>query len=193
MLDERELLRQAKGGRREAFEALVGEYQNRIYRFIVHMIGREQVAEDLTQETFLKAVRGFPRFELREQPGGEGSPFGAWLFTIARNTCRDWIRRREPLRLEDPEDLAERPVAMAEEEEIDPGEWERRKEELARAVESLPPAQREVVKLRIHSGLRFEEIAEVMSAPLGTTLARMHYALGHLRRALVKPSREVSR
>jgi RNA polymerase sigma-70 factor (ECF subfamily) len=103
-----------------------------------------------------------------------------YLLTIARNLCRDRFRRRavatddEPL--DDCPDDTPRPDESAEHAE--------RRRKLIAAVEQLPEALREVVALRLGSGLKFEEIAELLGAPLGTVLSRMHSAVQRLRQHL---------
>jgi len=83
-----ELIRGLKAGRPEAFERLVREYGDRIYRFVKRLAG-ERTAEDLTQEVFIRVHRSIESY----RPEGR---FESWLFTIANNLCIDQARRRKP-------------------------------------------------------------------------------------------------
>ncbi len=158
-----------KAGDSSAFETLVREYGDRLYRFCLRMVGATE-AEDVVQETFLRVHRSIGAY----QPTGR---FESWLFTIANHLALDSIRRRPALAAEtgDPvdargpeEDLAHREVQDA----------------FLRAVERLPEDQKQVFLLREEAGLSFKEIAQVTGCPLNTALGRMHYAMLHLRRSL---------
>ena len=148
--DEERLLRAAQKGDRPAFAALVERYWDRLYRWLHHLTHDRHMAEDLTQEAFLKAFAGLDRFR-------PGTNFAAWLFRIAHNAFanqyRASARKREPL----PDDLAAR--------DRDPLEEAQGREELAelaRAVGRLPTEFRAALLLRAEQGLSFREIAEVL-------------------------------
>jgi RNA polymerase sigma-70 factor (ECF subfamily) len=173
-----ELIRGLKNGRPEAFERLVREYGDRIYRFVKRLSG-ERPAEDLTQEVFIRVHRSIETY----RPEGR---FESWLFAIANNLCIDHARRRKPeASLSDvDEGLAPERFAASSAEPLDRLEEEERKRALLRAVERLPWEQRQVFLLREEAGLSFREIAEVTGCPLNTALGRMHYAMEALRKSL---------
>lgn len=191
MLDVDDLVLQAKRGERGALEALLVRCQRPLLSFVYRMVGRDRaLAEDLTQDVFLRVVGNLDRFEPERLPkladGEQESAratraFEKWLYTIARNRIRDhWRASRPQVSLDD--DAAE-PAAPA----VEPWraiEEEARGKEVEKAIDRLPFAQREVLTLRLHAGLTFAEISEVMGAPLGTSLARMRYALANLKRLL---------
>lgn len=173
-----ELIRGLQAGRPEAFERLVREYGDRIYRFVKRLAG-ERPAEDLTQEVFIRVHRSIESY----RPEGR---FESWLFTIANNLCIDQARRRKPeASLSDvDEDLAPERFAASTAEPLDRLEEEERKRALLKAVERLPWEQRQVFLLREEAGLSFREIAEMTGCPLNTALGRMHYAMEALRKSL---------
>jgi RNA polymerase sigma-70 factor (ECF subfamily) len=149
-VEEERLIRAAQKGDRPAFAVLVEHYWDRLYRWLYRMTHDRHTAEDLTQETFLKAFAGLNRFQA-------GTNFAAWLFRIAHNNFangrRAKVRQREPL----PDDLAAK--------DGDPVEEAQSREalrDLARAVDRVPAEFRAALLLRVEQGLSFREIAEVL-------------------------------
>jgi RNA polymerase sigma-70 factor (ECF subfamily) len=140
----------AQQGDRAAFAHLVECYWDRLYRWLYHLTHDRHTAEDLAQDTFLKAFAGLQRFQA-------GTNFGAWLFRIAHNNfanqCRATARRREPLpeHLPDPQ---RGPLDQAMSAEALHG--------VMRAVNRLPTEFRAALLLRVEQGLSFREIAEVL-------------------------------
>ena len=148
--EEERLIRAAQKGDRPAFAALIEAYWDRLYRWLHHLTRDRHAAEDLAQETFLKAFAGLDRFKA-------GTNFAAWLFRIAHNAWanqrRAEVRRREPL----PEDLAAKECGPPEE-----AESREALRDLARAVGRLPQEFRAALLLRAEQGLSFREIADVL-------------------------------
>lgn len=173
-----ELIPGLQAGRPEAFERLVREYGDRIYRFMKRLAG-ERSAEDLTQEVFIRVPRSIESL----RPEGR---FESWLFTIANNLCIDQARRRKPeASLSDvDESLAPERFASTVRGPLEVLEENERRRALLQAVERLPFDQRQVFLLREEAGLSFREIAELTGCPLNTALGRMHYAMEALRKSL---------
>jgi RNA polymerase sigma-70 factor (ECF subfamily) len=174
------LVRLAKSGQVAAVEQLVDGYAPRLYGLLYRMTGSATDAEDLLQETYIKMLRGLGNYE-------ENGRFEPWLFSIAANLARDWLRRQG-------RSLATKAASTEEEVELaiplEETEVEHRlvlaeqTDQLQRALAQLSAAEREVVTLRFFSDLSFKEIATVLKVPLGTALARAHRALKHLREKL---------
>lgn len=173
-----ELVRGLKDGRPEAFERLVREFGDRIYRFVRRLAG-ERSAEDLTQEVFIRVHRSIDAY----RPEGR---FESWLFAIANNLCIDHARRRKPeVSLSDlGDDPAPERFAGGGREPEDAVEEDERKRALLKAVERLPFEQKQVFLMRQEAGLSFQEIALAIGCPLNTALGRMHYAMETLRKSL---------
>ena len=173
-LDDNELVSQVAKGNEQAFLALYDRYVSRIYALALNMLGDPMLAEEVTQDTFLK-LWGRARLYLAER-----SPLLVWLLTIARHTALDRLRleSRRPLLSDsnDPETfLQSLPDAGAFSEE-------QRWRVLYFAVQSLPPEQRQVIELAYYQGMSQSEIAAELNWPLGTVKTRMRAALEALRK-----------
>ncbi len=172
------LIRRCQKGDRLAIEVLIRRYQNYVYRLCYLVMRNEQDAEDMTQETFIRAFRALPRFEIRK-----GTSFEAWLYRIAVNACRSRMRRKwyQVLPWPEPE-----PQIVAELEEqpdraLMHGE---RRDEILEAIDSLGEKHRLVIVLRYYAGLSNEEIARTLDIPSGTVRSRLHIARHRLRELL---------
>jgi len=162
-----------------AFDALVRRHRTAVYAFLVRLGGDAARAEDLAQETWLKAIAAAPRWERRAR-------VTTWVFAIARNVALDDARRRA-LRAPagDPPAAGEGLASTA------PGPDRGADSALLRpkleaAIAALPEEQREVFALREYGGVPFAEIAEITGAPLPTVKSRMRYALEALRESLAR-------
>jgi RNA polymerase sigma-70 factor (ECF subfamily) len=176
-----DLIKGLKAGSAAAFERLVREYGDRIYRFSRRLVG-ERGADDLTQEVLVRVFRSIRTYE----PTGR---FESWLFTIASHLAIDEARRRRPEASmsevsEVDDELSPERFASDAPEPVESMETDERRRALLKAVERLPLDQRQVFLLREEAGLSFKEIAEIAKCPLNTALGRMHYAMEHLRKAL---------
>ncbi|HVR87488.1 MAG TPA: sigma-70 family RNA polymerase sigma factor [Planctomycetota bacterium] len=173
-----ELIGGLQAGRPEAFERLVREYGDRIYRFVKRLAG-ERSAEDLTQEVLIRIHRSIESY----RPEGR---FESWLFTIANHLCIDHARRRKPEATLSELDGGFAPdrFAAATLGPLESMEDEERRRAILAAVDRLPFEQRQVFLLREEAGMSFREIAEAAGCPLNTALGRMHYAMEALRKSL---------
>ena len=174
------LVRLAKSGQTEAVEQLVDLYGPRLYGLLYRMTGSATDAEDLLQEAYIKMLRGLGHYE-------ENGRFEPWLFSIAANLARDWLRRQARavvVTAARTDDEAEPTIASDEPQVEYQMVLAEQADQLQRALAQLTAAEREVVTLRFFSDLSFKEIAAVLKVPLGTALARAHRALNHLRERL---------
>ncbi len=168
-------------GDTSAFEWIVEAFGPRIFSFLLRMVRHRELAEDLTQDTFVRALSSINRYDHRDR-------LSSWLFRIATNLVRDHVRkiqRRGPTISGDSVDaeqgavLAILPAETGAADERLSGAEDRRL--LHAALAELTPEYREVIVLRHYSGLSFKEIAAILDCPLGTALARMHRGLAKLR------------
>src|SRR5438445_6728484 len=182
-IDDEELVAKSIGGDADSFNELILRWERPIYALAYRTIGREEDARDVCQETFLRAFRALPGFR------GQAK-FSSWLYRIALNLCRDWVRRerRTPV-VQPPEDvdLMEMAAAAGPSESIE--DLVARKD-LSRLVERamslLPEEQRTAIVLKEYHGLTFQEIADLVGCPLSTVKTRLYQGLTVLRRELAK-------
>ena len=183
---DEELVAKSISGDSDSFNELVLRWERPIYALAYRTIGREEDARDVCQETFLRAFRALPGFR------GQAK-FSSWLYRIALNLCRDWIRRerRTPV-VQPPEDVDLIEMAAAAEPSESIEDLVARKD-LTRLVEQamalLPEEQRTAIVLKEYHGLTFQEIAELVGCPLSTVKTRLYQGLIVLRRELAKNSK----
>jgi RNA polymerase sigma-70 factor (ECF subfamily) len=168
---EARLVTQALAGSQSAFEQIVRRYQRPVISLIARMTGDRMLAEDLAQETFVKAFRNLPAFDTTRR-------LSSWLFRIAHNTAIDALRRApHAAALEVPPggvpDGATEPAAPA---QPDPLEREALAAALEAALSRLRPEYRAAVSLRYDDNLSFEEIGQVMGIPEATARSHVHRA-----------------
>jgi RNA polymerase sigma-70 factor (ECF subfamily) len=137
---------------------------------------REQDAEDVTQEAFVRAWQFFD--------GYRGGDSRAWLLTIVRNTCYSWLQRTRP---QETTAVFDETVHGIDEDVADPEMLLLHKSKASivqRALEQVPIDLREVLVLRELEGLSYKEIADVVGAPIGTVMSRLARARGRVRKLL---------
>ncbi len=178
---DEELVARSRSGDAESFNLLINRWERPIYALAYRVIGREEDARDVTQETFLRAFRGLAAFK------GQAK-FSSWLYRIALNLCRDWIRRkkRSPMATL-PEDVELEDLAS----DAGPAETVEdlvSRRELSELVEAamarLPEEQRTAIILKEYHGMTFQEIADLQGCPLSTVKTRLYQGLSVLRREL---------
>ena len=172
-------------GQEELFTVLVERYQTRLFRFVQRYMGDAEDARDVTQEVFLKVYSALDSFDPRYK-------FSTWLFRIGGNAAIDQLRRRkarpvafEPAVNEEGEALAI-DVADSRPDPLEDLSRARLREELDQAIERLPDDYRELISLRHHAELPYEEIADLKGMPLGTVKNKLFRARQALRDLLPK-------
>ncbi|MDW8281168.1 MAG: RNA polymerase sigma factor [Myxococcales bacterium] len=184
--DETLMLRYRDGDIR-AFEQLLLRHRRAVYLFILRFVGmgNAALAEDLTQETFLRVVKHARSYEQQAR-------FVTWLYTMARNLCVDALRRakhRQAQSLDAPMHQQERGALLDRIADGSPA-LDRRvitqelQQRLQQAIASLPEDQREVFLMREVANLQFKDIAAIIGISENTVKSRMRYALEKLREAL---------
>jgi RNA polymerase sigma-70 factor (ECF subfamily) len=186
---DEELVARSVRGDTDSFNQLILRWERPIYALAYRTIGREEDARDICQETFLRAFRALPSFR------GQAK-FSSWLYRIALNLCRDWIRRerRAPV-VQAPEGVDLMDLA-AQTEPSEPIEELVARKNLTALVErimtKLPEEQRTAIVLKEYHGLTFQEIADVVGCPLSTVKTRLYQGLTVLRRELAKSAGRVA-
>jgi RNA polymerase sigma-70 factor (ECF subfamily) len=174
-LDDAPLLARALEGDDDAFEEIVRRYQRRVYGVARRICRRHDVADDVTQEAFVKAFAALDRFDPTR-------PFGPWVVRIATNVALNHLRsprsREDPLPDESGELRAPERSAL---EDVLQGEAVRAHEQ---ALDELPVEQRAVFVLRSEEELSYKEIAAALGVSMGTVMSRLFRAREHLVAAL---------
>lgn len=187
-LSDVEILAEVTAGDIDAYGKIVARYRGRLYNFVFRFVGDRETAEDIVQETFLRAFR--KRKEYRAIAN-----FSTWLFTIAGNLAKSELRRRKRWRLfslhRDEEsdtgmelpDESFRPDKVAESSLADV--------QIQEAIVSLPENYRQVILLRDVEGMSYQEISEIVDCPVGTVKSRVNRARLKLQQKLKNEGRDV--
>jgi RNA polymerase sigma-70 factor (ECF subfamily) len=178
-VEDAALVARMRAGDEDAFREFVDAYQDRIVTVVARVAGSGADAEDLAQETFIKAIRNIHRFE-------GGSALFTWLYRIAVNTARDFLasrRRRPSVPLEGEHGLREDP---ADPHDTPPDALLRRERQRAvhAALELLPEPFRTTLILRDLEGNSYEEVADILDISIGTVESRIFRARCKLRALL---------
>ncbi|MFC1739961.1 sigma-70 family RNA polymerase sigma factor [Pseudomonadota bacterium] len=160
------------GGSMEAFERLYARHRGALYRYVLRKVGDPSTANDLYQGAWEKVIRARGKYR-------RDAPFRAWLYRITYNHVMDFYRRARPEAQVQPDEL----------ESTVPGpdqqtEKEARAMSLKNAILKLPPEQKDVLLLKLESGLSIEEIAAVSGIKRETAKSRLRYAVGKLKKSL---------
>ena len=179
MTDEQLVVSYSEGNN-QAFDILLSRYENRLFSYIYFIVRNNELAEDIFQDTYVKAIT-----TIRQGRYTENGKFPAWITRIAHNLIIDYFRQEKNENVVSNDDsevdllnninLSERTI----ESEIIEGQI---KDDVRELVKLLPDNQREVVYMRFYQNLSFKEIAEATGASINTALGRMRYAILNLRR-----------
>ncbi len=181
---ETKMIEAVLGGDGNAFRGLVEAYQSRIYNIIYGMVHNRDDAQELAQDTFIKAYKKLDTFKL-------GTKFYTWLCRIAVNTTIDFLRKHknkqtlsfeEGIGVQDGASVSDLHYESNPEKAAMQAET---KQKIINAVDSLPEDQKQILILKEIDGLSYKEIAEVLNIPQGTVMSRLYYARKRLQEILV--------
>lgn len=179
-LTDEQLVRAYAQGSNDAFDTLLKRHQDRIFNYILRIVKNEDVANDIFQETFVKAIQ-----TIRQGRYTENGKFPAWISRIAHNLIIDFYRQ-EKSENHQSADLSEIDVLNRKElceatiEDVMISDQIRA--DVKYLIKELPDLQREVLMMRYYQNLSFKEIAEITGVSINTALGRMRYAILNLRR-----------
>lgn len=179
MTDEQLVKAYAKGNN-EAFDTLLKRHQDRVFNYILRIIKNEDLANDIFQETFVKAI-----LTIKQGRYTENGKFPAWISRIAHNLIIDYYRQEksenmqstdiEDVNILNRKDLCEATV----EDDIIARQI---MDDVKYLIRELPELQRDVLNMRYYQNMSFKEIAEKTGVSINTALGRMRYAIINLRR-----------
>ncbi|MBQ3189359.1 MAG: sigma-70 family RNA polymerase sigma factor [Bacteroidaceae bacterium] len=180
MMTDDVLVTQYLDGNNSAFDVLLERYKDKLYYYIYFIVRSREVAEDIFQETFVKAIVTLQQG--RYQPDGK---FAAWITRIAHNLVIDQFRQE---RSENVVSNDETEVDLLNNMSLSEGTIEARMvntqvlKDVRRLVDELPDCQREVVFMRYYQNMSFKDIADCTGVSINTALGRMRYAILNMRR-----------
>lgn len=177
LTDEVDLVLRATEGDERAYGKLVGMYQARLYNFVRSMVRNDEIAEDITQESFVKAF-----FSLRKLQNP--ASFKSWLFRIANNNTLDYLRKKRIQTVDVDESVRESYVDEASPEKG--AVSSSRTKHIREALDKLKPDQRNILVMCDLQGFSYQEIAEALDIPFGTVQSRIFYARKKLKEFLDK-------
>ena len=175
-----ELVCRYADGNNEAFDVLLKRHESKIYSYIYYIIKDRDKADDIFQETFVKAI-----MTIRQGRYTGNGKFFSWISRIAHNLIIDSYRQEK---IENNISNEDNSLDIFNRKELSEGNIEDHiiqsqiNSDIRRLVEALPDNQREVVKLRYYKNLSFKEIADVTNVSINTALGRMRYAILNIRR-----------
>ena len=180
MLTDDMLVARYTEGDNKAFDELLARYQGKLFNYIYFIVRNQEVAEDIFQETFVKAIT-----TIQQGRYTASGKFGAWLTRIAHNMIIDGYRQE---RNENTISNDETEVDLFNDADLCDDNIETQMvneqtlRDVRRLLDALPDNQREVVYMRFYQDLSFKEIAEITGVSINTALGRMRYALMGMRR-----------
>ncbi|MCZ7584136.1 MAG: RNA polymerase sigma factor [Deltaproteobacteria bacterium] len=168
--EDDELVRDFLAGDASAFEAIMKRYRRMVYFTALKIVGDHDGADEVAQKTFISAYKNLAGFEGR-------SSLKTWLFRIASNYSKNFVRDRKRRSGEELQDFAHAVEPSA------PGAIEKaqRRDSLREAVQELPARQREVLELRVDHDLSYGEISELLGCSVSAAKVNYHYAVKSLR------------
>ncbi len=184
---DQDIVALARGGEEAAYRELIRRYERPLFSLLYRMVRDRELAEDLAQETFVKALNAIESYRPEFK-------FSSWIFKIANNAAIDHLRRRELDTLslegspqaETPEAIEATALQIGDRQESALDEVEARElgGQIEAAIAQLRPEYRSCILLRHVEGRAYEEIAEILNLPLGTVKTYIHRARNELRQAL---------
>lgn len=179
-----DFIKNVKKGCPTSYQPVVLFYQDKIYNHCLRMLRNAHEAEDLTQETFLRAYMHIESFD-------DDRKFSTWLFRIASNLTIDRLRKRKPDYYLDAEVKEGKGLTMYSQlassisTPIEEAESKELKRFIYSEIEKLPPIYRQVIELRFFEGFSLKDMSEVLNAPTGTVKARLFRARKTLKKQLM--------
>lgn len=182
--NDEDIILSFQNGDEEAFKTLINKYSPLIFNFATRLVGRDR-APDVTQEIFIKVWRNIGRFDASK------ASFKTWIFTIARNTTTDFLRKKKEYTFSDIENALEPGEDTLSEKIPDPEilpdqamEKIENKEFLEETLDLIRPNYREILLLHYQEEMTFDEIGKVLNKPLNTVKSQHQRAVAELRKII---------
>ena len=179
-LADDQLVKAYQAGDNAAFDALLKRHQTRVFAYIKNIVKHDDIADDIFQETFVKAI-----MNIRQNRYSEDGKFASWITRIAHNLIIDHFRQEKSENLVTTDSTE---VDILNRRDLCDGNIEdsliesQIHSDVRRLVDALPESQREVLTMRFFRNMSFKEIADATDVSINTALGRMRYALLNIRR-----------
>ena len=167
-------------GVNEAFDTLIERHKDRLYSYIFHSVKNDELADDIFQETFVKAI-----VTLKQGRYVENGHFSAWISRIAHNLIIDYFRQSRAVNLQSTDDTEYNVLnrkELSDQTVEDTMVTQQIHRDIRRLIKALPESQREVLLMRYYKNMSFKEIDERTQVSINTALGRMRYAILNMRR-----------
>lgn len=182
MNDDKKLIEEFIGGNDYSFEKLLEKYLKPVFNFIYQLAGDFHVAEDLTQETFIKSWKHIKKFDMEKS-------FKTWIFTIAKNTTYDYFKKKKTIPFSNfVDEEGNNQLENMSDGNILPDEILERKniaEELEKKINNIPQHYRVILLLRYKEDLSLQEIAAILDRPYNTIKSGHARALRSLKKLIL--------
>lgn len=182
VISDKELVVAFSNGDNSAMDVLINRYHRKVFGYIRHLVRKQELAEDLTQEVFVKAINSLRKKDYQDQ-----GYFSAWLMRIAHNLVIDTVRKASKLPTV-PNEVGELDLFNNAKFSDDTIEVKLQKTQISKdlkaLINELPEEQRTTVLMRINLDMSFKEIAESQGISINTALGRMRYAIINLRKKI---------
>jgi RNA polymerase sigma-70 factor (ECF subfamily) len=188
IMSDRQLVEAYHNGKESAFNELLKRYKSKVYSKIMMYVRDRAVAEDIFQDTFVRAIHA-----LKEGNYNEEGKFSAWILRIAHNLCIDYFRNVKKMPMTRERDEYNPFDYISSEERTSEEDRMKRevKADMKRLLNMLPDEQKEIVMMRLNYDMSFKEIADHLDISINTALGRMRYALINLRKLIEKHRMEM--
>ena len=182
ILSDEELVKGFANGNQKCFNILIDRHKQKIYSFIFLMVRKQELAEDIFQDSFLKV-----HSSIISGKYAESGKFASWVMRIAHNLIIDHFRKQKHLPMvyneENTRDVFNN-MKLKDESIEDKIVFDEVMKDISSLVDMLPDNQRQVVKMRHYMGMSFKEIADETNVSINTALGRMRYAILNLRKMM---------
>ncbi len=179
-LSDEQLVAAYADGNNQAFDTLLSRHQKRVFTYVYNIVKSRDLADDIFQETFVKAI-----MTIKQGRYTENGKFSAWITRIAHNLIIDFYRQEKSTGLVSTDETDSTLLnrrEFAEETIEDFIIDEQISTDVRRIMETLPESQREVLEMRFYRNMSFKEIADATNVSINTALGRMRYAILNMRK-----------
>ena len=173
-MQEEILIKKCQNGDEQSFAPLISTYKDKLFSYLHRLSGNREEAEDLFQETLIKAWKGIKNLKNKDK-------FSAWLFAIAHNLAMDFISLKKSKAMRS---LTNHDESINTGNHLDDLIFNEEVLQIQKIVDTLPLKQKNVFLLRIFGEKKFKEIAEITNEPLNTVLSHMHYSVKKIKTIL---------